>query len=85
MSDQQLSLFELQRQVKGSLDDTFSRPVWVKAEISEMTVNRSGHCYLDLVETEQGTDTVVARCRATIWSYTYRISKLLPDRLLLKG
>jgi exodeoxyribonuclease VII large subunit len=75
MSDQQLSLFELQRQVKGSLEDTFSMPVWVKAEISEMTVNRSGHCYLDLVETEQGTDTVIARCRATIWSYTFRMLK----------
>ncbi len=75
MNDQQLSLFELQRQVKGSLDDTFSMPVWVKAEISEMTVNRSGHCYLDLIETEQGTDTVIARCRATIWSYTFRMLK----------
>jgi exodeoxyribonuclease VII large subunit len=75
MSDQQLSLFELQRQIKGSLDDTFSMPVWVKAEISEMTVNRSGHCYLDLVETEPGTDTVLARCRATIWSYTFRMLK----------
>lgn len=75
MSDLQLSLFELQRQVKGSLDDTFAMPVWVKAEISEMTVNRSGHCYLDLVETEQGTDTVIARCRATIWSYTFRMLK----------
>ena len=75
MNDQQLSLFELQRQIKGSLDDTFSLPVWVKAEISEMTVNRSGHCYLDLIETEQGTDTVIARCRATIWSYTFRMLK----------
>jgi exodeoxyribonuclease VII large subunit len=75
MSDLQLSLFELQRQVKGSLDDSFAMPVWVKAEISEMTVNRSGHCYLDLVETEQGTDTVIARCRATIWSYTFRMLK----------
>jgi len=75
MSDQQLSLFELQRQVKSSLDDTFSMPVWVKAEISEMTVNRSGHCYLDLVETEAGTDNVIARCRATIWSYTFRMLK----------
>lgn len=73
MSNQQLSLFELQQQVKGSLDSAFALPVWVKAEISEMTVNRSGHCYLDLVETEQGTDTVIARCRATIWSYTFRM------------
>lgn len=75
MSDQQLSLFELLRQIKGSLDDTFAMPVWVKAEISEMTVNRSGHCYLDLVETEPGTDNVIARCRATIWSYTFRMLK----------
>ena len=75
MNDQRLSLFELQQQVKGSLDDTFSMPVWVKAEISEMTVNRSGHCYLDLIETESGTDTVIARCRATIWSYTFRMLK----------
>jgi exodeoxyribonuclease VII large subunit len=75
MNEQQLSLSELQIRVKRSLDETFSMPVWVKAEISEMTVNRSGHCYLDLVETESGTDTVIARCRAIVWSYTFRILK----------
>lgn len=73
MSELQVSLSELQRQVKGRLEDLFSMPVWVKAEISEMSVNRSGHCYLDLVETQEGTDTVIARCRATIWSYTFRM------------
>lgn len=73
MNDQQFSLFELQQSVKNGLDDIFPLPVWVKAEISEMTVNRSGHCYLDLIETEQGTDTVIARSRATIWSYTFRM------------
>lgn len=73
MNDKQHSLFELQTRVKSSLEDSFSLPVWVIAEISEMTVNRSGHCYLDLVETEQGTDQVIARCRATIWSYTFRM------------
>ncbi|MBA4410364.1 MAG: exodeoxyribonuclease VII large subunit [Odoribacter sp.] len=75
MSDQQITLSELQSRVKGSLEETFSMPVWVRAEISEMTINRSGHCYLDLIETEQGTDTVIARCRATIWSYTLRMLK----------
>jgi len=75
MNDQQLSLFELQHQVKGSLDATFAWPVWVKAEISEMTINRSGHCYLDLVETDSATDQVIARCRATIWSFTFRMLK----------
>ncbi|HAH25776.1 MAG TPA: exodeoxyribonuclease VII large subunit [Prolixibacteraceae bacterium] len=75
MSELQVSLSELQRKVKGTLEDLFAMPVWVKAEISEMTVNRSGHCYLDLVETEEGSDTVIARCRATIWSYTFRMLK----------
>lgn len=75
MSELQVSLSELQRQVKGRLEDLFSVPVWVKAEISEMTVNRSGHCYLDLIETQPGTDAVIARCRATIWSYTFRMLK----------
>ena len=73
MNELQLTLTDLQRQVKGCLDDAFSLPVWIKAEISEMTVNRSGHCYLDLVETENGSDNVIARCRATIWSYTFRM------------
>src|SRR5664279_528934 len=75
MNDQQLTLSELQNQVKRSLEDTFTAPVWVIAEISEMTINRSGHCYLDLVETETGTDNVKARCRATIWSYTFRMMR----------
>jgi exodeoxyribonuclease VII large subunit len=73
MNNKQHTLFELQNQVKSSLDESFSLPVWVVAEISEITVNRSGHCYLDLVETEEGTDNVIARCRATIWSYTFRM------------
>lgn len=71
--ERQMTLSELQQQVKYNLEEAFALPVWVVAEISEMTVNRSGHCYLDLVETEQGTDNVVARCRATIWSYTFRM------------
>jgi exodeoxyribonuclease VII, large subunit len=75
MNEQQFSLFDLQHQIKNCLDDAFALPLWVKAEISEMNVNRSGHCYLDLIETEPGTDTVIARCRATIWSYTFRMLK----------
>lgn len=75
MNDKQFTLFELQKQVKNSLDDLFPLPVWVVAEISEMTVNRSGHCYLELVETQAGSDSVVARCRATIWSFTFRMLK----------
>ncbi len=71
----QYSLYELQVQVKNTLEDVFAGLVWIRAEIGEITVNRSGHCYLDLVETEPGSGQVVARARATIWSYTFRMLK----------
>jgi len=71
--EQKLTLFELSQQIKNTLNETFQSAVWVVAEISEMKENRSGHCYLELVEKEE--ENIVARARATIWSYTYRMLK----------
>lgn len=70
---QQLTLSELNEQIKGALLNAFPGAVWVVAEVSELKENRSGHCYLELVEKEG--DNIVARSRATIWSYTYRMLK----------
>jgi exodeoxyribonuclease VII large subunit len=39
----------------------------------DMTLNYSGHCYLDLIEKEERSDKVLARARATIWASTYRM------------
>lgn len=71
--EQKLTLFELSQQIKTALDETFQAAVWVVAEISEMKENRSGHCYLELVEKKE--ESIVARARGTIWSYTYRMLK----------
>ncbi|MFW5822157.1 MAG: exodeoxyribonuclease VII large subunit [Tangfeifania sp.] len=71
--EQKLTLFELSQQIKNALDETFHGAVWVVAEISEMKENRSGHCYLELIEKKE--DIIIARARATIWSYTYRMLK----------
>ena len=68
-----LTLFELNQQIKEAICDAIPGAVWVTAEISELKENRNGHCYLELVE-KRG-DEIVARARATIWSYTYRILK----------
>lgn len=43
---------------------------WVVAEIGELRLNQKGHCYMELVEKEE--DTIRAKIRANIWSYTYR-------------
>ena len=71
--EQKLSLSELNDRIKNALQETFPAPVWVVAEISELKENRSGHCYLELIEKEG--NEIVARSRATVWSYTYRILK----------
>lgn len=42
--------------------------IWVTAEVSSINRNGSGHCYLELVEKSENTDSVIARQRATIWS-----------------
>ena len=39
-----LTLLDLQRMVRLTLESRFEEPIWVRAEISELKVNRSGHC-----------------------------------------
>ena len=62
-----LTLSELQRRIKLAVEDSFPLPLWVGAEISEMKVNYSGHCYMELVEKGQTDGVPRAQARATIW------------------
>ena len=41
------------------------------AEILEMQVNRTGHCYMELIEKSIEDDKIVAKNRATIWAYKF--------------
>lgn len=69
------SLSELGKCIKMTLKTAFVEPVWVRAEISEMHENVSGHCYIDLIEKADDTDVLVAKQKATIWAFTYRMLK----------
>jgi exodeoxyribonuclease VII large subunit len=71
--EQKLTLLQLNEMIKEALTGAFPASVWVIAEVSELKENRNGHCYLELIE-KQGNE-IVARTRATIWSYTYRMLK----------
>lgn len=66
-----ISLSELQRLVKQTLHERFAMPLWVSAEISEIKVNYSGHCYLDLVEKGGDNGVPTAQARAVIWRSAY--------------
>jgi len=46
-------------------------PTGVIAEILELNENRSGHCYLELIEKNPDTDSLQARVKGTIWASRY--------------
>ena len=72
MEESIYTLQQLLSQVKGALDAAFPLSVWVKAEIQSLSVNRSGHCYIDLIEKNMLTGALLAQARAIIWSSRYK-------------
>lgn len=70
-SEQSLTLLDLQRMVRATVESRFRDPLWISAEISELKVNRSGHCYLNLVEKGATDGAPRAEARAVIWKSAY--------------
>ena len=69
MFDTQLSLSEYLATVQEVIRITFDEPVWVKAEIRNLSI-KGGHYYLELAEKDENTDKVIASCKATIWKFS---------------
>ncbi len=68
-----ISLQELQSGIKEALQFNFSDYVWVHAELNEVNIARNGHCYIELIEKQN--NQIVAKTRATIWNFTFRMLK----------
>lgn len=66
-----ITLLDLQRMVRATLEGRFVAPLWISAEVSELKLNRSGHCYLNLVEKGANDGTPRAEARAVIWRSAY--------------
>lgn len=68
---QHITLKQLQQQIKLLIEGALPLPVWVVAEVAELKVNYSGHCYMELVEKSEpkrgGTSTPTAQARAVVW------------------
>jgi len=70
-----ITLSELTEQIQHTIKHSFDVPVWIRAEISELRENPGGHCYLELIEKDIDSDTLLAKTKATIWASTYRMLK----------
>ncbi len=75
MEKETYSLSQLTRYINQVIKVNFESPVWIKAEISELREASNGHCYLEFIEKDPDTDTLIAKIKANIWANTYRMLK----------
>lgn len=71
MQRRETDLLALQRALRSGIEELFPERVWVRAEISAISVKAGGHCYLELSQSEDGR--LVAKARAIIWKSQYRL------------
>lgn len=46
---------------------------WVQAELSDVRANAVGHCYVEFIQKDPRTGTLVAKARGTVWANVYRL------------
>lgn len=71
MEKQVLSLYELNGLVRRSIQACLPDEYWVQAELSDVRSNYSGHCYLELVQKDPKSNSLVAKARGMIWSNVF--------------
>ena len=64
---QHITLSQLQGRISIALAEALPLPVWVSAEVADIKINASGHCYIELIEKNEKTGATEAQARATIW------------------
>ncbi len=84
-----ITLYELNNRIKQVLKQEFKESVWITAEITEIQLNHSGHCYLQLADKREAVESIVATARGTIWAFTFRTLRpyfeTMTGRSLSKG
>ncbi|MDR1743180.1 MAG: exodeoxyribonuclease VII large subunit [Dysgonamonadaceae bacterium] len=72
MTENCLSLSELNAQVRNAVRDYLPDTYWVRAETVDVRRNQNGNCYLEFVEKDPVTQNIVAKARGIIWGNTFR-------------
>ena len=77
MTNEALTLFELNSLVRELIETQFDRSYWVVGELSDVsTPAYGGHFYGEIVQKDELTDRIVARARITCWARTYGMLRL---------
>ena len=71
---QALTLYELNELVRETLQTAMPDEYWVEAELSEVREVR-GHCYMELVQKDERTNTPVAKASAKCWKNKWMLMR----------
>lgn len=69
---QTLTLYELNALVREVIESELKHEYWVEAEISEARESH-GHCYMELIQKEELSNTPIARASAKCWRSTWML------------
>ena len=72
MLQQAYTLRQLNLMVHDAIEAELSDEYWVQAELAECRESR-GHCYMELVEKEEQSNTPIARASAKCWKTTWNV------------
>lgn len=64
------TLSQANSMVARAVEKSLPQPIWVQAEILNMSVRN--HCYMELVEKDELSNTPIAQSRACCWSNTWQ-------------
>ena len=74
MMNEHYTLRQLNLMVRDAIEMHLPDEYWVEAELSECREN-SGHCYIELIEKDERSNTPVARASAKCWRQTWQMVK----------
>ena len=74
-SENTLSLYELNALVRRGIEHSLPEAYWVQAELSDVRGNSSGHCYLEFVQKDPRSNSLIAKARGVVWSNVFRLLK----------
>ena len=74
MNEKRFTLRQLNMMVRETIDTGLPGDYWVEAELSECREN-GGHCYMELIEKDERSNTPVARASAKCWRQTWLMVK----------
>ena len=72
MQSNRLSLRQLNLMVRDAIEMQLPDEYWVEAELSECR-EHAGHCYMELIEKDERSNTPVARASAKCWRQTWQM------------